>query len=437
MDQVVHKNVVCAFCGCLCDDLEVTVEDNKVTKVRQVCIIGLNKIMHATSHQPNLRVYGKDASLEEAYDEAAKILLNAKAPLIYGLSSATCEANRVAVEITEIVRGIIDNPSSHCHGPGVIARQQVGMPTCTLGEVKNRSDLVVVWGANPMASHPRHFSKYSVFPKGMYIPEGRKDRKIVVVDVRPTESTKHADEFIQITPGSDFEIASVLRALVRGLRLDGLTEDSLVGGVPVSKWREIAEAMKACSYGILLYGLGVTESRGKDVNAENFIELISELNHYTRWSTIPMRGHANVNGSNQVFVWQTGFPLGINMNRGYPRFNPGEYSVFDLLVRKEVDAALIVATDPGAHLPISAVNHLKSIPTIVLDPVENMTTPWANIVIPVAPGGVAAEGTYYRMDNVPLRLKKLIDVPHPSDEVALNEIKNRILAGMKGGRLSA
>jgi formylmethanofuran dehydrogenase subunit B len=195
--------------------------------------------------------------------------------------------------------------------------------------------------------------------------------------------------------------------------------------------------MKSCKYGVLLYGLGVTESRGKDLNPENFIELICELNEFTRWSTIPMRGHANVNGSNQVLVWLTGYPLGINMNRGYARFNPGEFSVFDIVAKREVDAAIIVATDPGAHLPKAAVDVLKDIPTIVLDPLENMTTPWADVVIPVAPGGIAAEGTYYRMDNVPLRLRKLIDVPAPSDEEALTEIVNRIKTAREGGVVDA
>jgi len=437
MAATVHKNVVCAFCGCLCDHLEVTVEDNKITKVGKACIIGKNKIMYAQSHVAGLRVNGKDATLTEAYDEAARILLGAKAPLIYGLSSATCEANREAVELTEIVRGTLDNPSSHCHGPGVIARQQAGMPTCTLGEVKNRADLVLIWGANPMASHMLHMNKFSVAPKGMYTPEGRKSRNLVVVDVRPTDSSKNADHFLQITPGSDFEVVSVLRALVKGVRVGDLAEGDLVGGLPISKWREVAQMLKSCQYGVALFGLGLTESRGKDLNVENIIHLVSELNMYTRFSAIPMRGHANVNGSNQVFVWQTGYPLGINMNRGYPRFNPGEYSVFDALVKREVDAALICATDPGAHLPIAAVEALKDMPTIVIDPLENMTTPWANVVIPVAPGGIAAEGTYYRMDNIPLRLKKLIDCPHPTDVEVLSQIKERVKAGLEGGEAGA
>jgi formylmethanofuran dehydrogenase subunit B len=88
---------------------------------------------------------------------------------------------------------------------------------------------------------------------------------------------------------------------------------------------------------------------------------------------------------------------------------------------------LIIATDPGAHLPASAVRYLKSIPTIVLEPHENLTTNWANVVIPVAPAGVGAEGTFYRMDNVSLRLKKLLDYPMPSDQEVLEFIKQKVI----------
>lgn len=273
----------------------------------------------------------------------------------------------------------------------------------------------------------RHLSRYSALSKGLFVPEGRKGRKVVVIDVRPTATSKQADEFLQITPGQDFEIATVLRALIKGLPLQELhEEDSTVGGVPLSKWRELVALMKECHYGVVMFGIGVTQSRGKEINLEQINTLVGEMNEFTRFYAIPMRGHGNVNGSNQVLTWQTGYPFAVNLSRGYPRYNPGEFSVMDLLVRREVDAALIIATDPGAHLPKAAVEHLKNIPTIVLEPHENWTTPWANVVIPVAPAGVGAAGTFYRMDNVALHVKKLVDFPFPSDLEVLKSIKERI-----------
>jgi formylmethanofuran dehydrogenase subunit B len=427
MTVTVHKDVVCTFCGALCDDLEMHVENNKVIDVKNVCGIGRSKALHGDNDKPECRVYGRPSTPEQAYDASAGMLSRARSPLVYGFSSTVAEANRVGVELAEILRGALDNCSSYCHGPGVLARQHVGLPTCTLGEAKNRADLVVFWGANPMESHMRHFSRYSVQAKGMYTPLGRKDRKMVVVDVRPTPSSKNADLFFQVIPGSDYEIATVLRALVSELPLPSLTDDSLVGGVPLSRWKELVTLFKECKYGVVFFGIGLTQSQGKDLNIEQLIRLVSDCNRYTRVYAMPMRGHANVNGNNQVFVWQTGYPLAISFNRGYPRFNPGEFSVIDMLNRGDLDAALIVATDPAAHLPHTAVEALKKIPTIVLDPVNSLTTAWADVVIPVATSGLSAAGTYYRMDNVPIRLRKILDCEWPTDLEVLQNIKERVL----------
>lgn len=108
-----HKDVVCTFCGCLCDDLEVDVEDNAVVSVKKACSIGRNKIMHAQSNVPVPSIRGREVRLEEAIDEAARILSASRYPLVYGLSSTTSEAQRELVAITEILRGTIDNPSSY------------------------------------------------------------------------------------------------------------------------------------------------------------------------------------------------------------------------------------------------------------------------------------------------------------------------------------
>ncbi|MCK4470464.1 MAG: formylmethanofuran dehydrogenase subunit B, partial [Anaerolineae bacterium] len=65
---------------------------------------------------------------------------------------------------------------------------------------------------------------------------------------------------------------------------------------------------------------------------------------------------------------------------------------------------------------------LSQIPTIVLDPEMNLTTRVARVVLPTATYGVSAAGTAYRMDNIPLPLKKLVHSPRPTDEEVLSKI---------------
>ena len=414
----VIENVVCSFCGCLCDDIIVEVDDGKIARVRKACANGRGLFTHydPTPRQPT--VDGREVNWEEAVAEAARILDEANSPLIYGLSSTATEAQRKAVALADKLGAMIDTTSSVCHGPTGLAMQAVGEPTCTLGEVRNRADLLVFWGCNPAVSHIRHFARYSVTPKGKLTPKGRRDRTVVVVDVRPTSSTKAADLFLQVRPGADFEVLSVLRALVQGKEIEAET----VGGVPTAHLQELAERMRTCRFGVAFMGMGLTQSRGRDLNVSELFTLVAELNQYTRFSVIPMRGHGNVAGADQVLTWQSGYPFAVSFARGYPRYGPGEFSTVDVLARAEADAALILASDPVAHFPRAAAQQLERIPTIVLDPNRNLTTQVARVVFPTACYGVDAAGTAYRMDGVPIRLRPVLPTVRPTDVEVLDQI---------------
>lgn len=421
-----YEDVVCPFCGCLCDDLEVSVEDGHITEVKNACGISRSKFMnHGANRLEHPMVDGKKASLDSAVKEAVDLLSKAERPLVYGLSSTECGAIGKAVEIAETMGGIIDNTSSVCHGPTILALQQVGESKASLGEIRNRADLVIFWGSNPTEAHLRHITRYSGMPKGMYVPEGRKGRKIIVVDVRETGSGKLADRFIKVRPGSDFELLQALRACVRGRELPA----EEVAGVPMAEVKELADQMKEARFGIVFFGLGLTQSEGRHMNIDAAVGLVAELNRHTKFVLTPMRGHYNVAGANTVTTWQTGYPYAVDFSRGYPRYNPGEFTSVDLLSRGEVDATLVVASDPASNFPVDAATNLAKMPVVTLEQKTTPTTMMSKVAIPVATAGVEAEGTAYRMDGVPLRLKKLVEPPkgvHPDEEVL-----DMILKGLK------
>ena len=133
-----------------------------------------------------------------------------------------------------------------------------------------------------------------------------------------------------------------------------------------------------------------------------------------------------MSGADNVVSWRTGYPFGVNLARGYPRFNPGEYTASDVLARREADAALIVASDPMANFNETARQHLKSIPYIALDPKETPTTRHATVAFNVATYGINVPGTADRMDDVPIPLRPAFESPHPSDLVILHGIERRV-----------
>ena len=421
------KDATCTFCGCVCDDIDLHVKDEKqIVKAVRACGLGKAWFLNPDiDDRPSCLVEGRPASVEQGVERAAKILTEAIYPITYGLSDSTSEAQRVAVGISDWIDGTIDTTTSVCHGPSGIAFQGVGEVTCTLGEVANRADMVMFWGSNPAESHPRHFTKYSLMPKGMFVPNGRKDRTCVIVDVRKTKSAKAADIFIQIKPRRDFEGLWTLRALAQDIELDAeqVERDT---GVPLSTWQDLMERMKACKFGVIFFGMGLTMTRGKHCNSEALLALVRDMNKYTRFTCKPNRGHGNVTGADNVVTWRTGYPFGVNMSRGYPRFNPGEYTTADTLARREADAALIIAADPMSNFSQPARDHLKTIPYIALDPKETPTTRAAAVAFTVATYGINTGGTVYRMDDVPIPLRAAFKSPHPSDFDVLTAIETRV-----------
>ncbi|KXA95049.1 formylmethanofuran dehydrogenase [candidate division MSBL1 archaeon SCGC-AAA259E19] len=422
--MILKENVTCMFCGCLCDDLKVKVEDGEITDVKNACVNGRSKILNYSGEKidkPKLRKDGElvDVSFEEAIQKAVDILTNSKFPLIYGLSSTEADAQRRAVELAEKVGGTIDNTASFCHGPSILAIQASGAQEATLGEVRNRADLLIFWGCNPAEAHIRHPTRYSITPEGMYIP-GRSDREIVNVDVRETKTSKMSDIFLKVEPGKDYELLSALRASIKGYEVGG------VGGVTSEEIKRLANKMKNCDFGVIFFGLGLTLSAGIHVNIQGALDLVRDLNDHTKFVINPMRGHFNVTGANAVMTWTTGYPFAVNYSRGYPVYGPGEYTAIDVLVRKECDSAMVIASDPCAHFPASASRYLADIPTVLIDPKKNATTPFADVVIPSATAGIECGGTAYRMDGVPLELDKIIDSNLPPDREILERIIQKL-----------
>lgn len=423
--------MVCPFCGTLCDDIKVVMDGNNIVDTLNACAIGNEKfksaqdghrIMHPMEREDNSTQF-TPVSIDYAVEKAAQILANAKRPLFYGWSSTSCEAQEIGNELAEVCGGVTDNTASVCHGPSVMAIQTVGAPCCTLGEVKNRADLIIYWGCNPIHAHPRHMSRYTTYPRGFFTERGFKDRTVVVVDPRPTDSAKQANIFVQVEQGKDYEVLDALRTVTRGEDIP-----DVVGGVKKEQIKELAELAKSKKFGLLFFGMGVTQTTGKHRNIDMAISWVADMNKYTKFSLIAMRGHYNVSGSGQVMSWQSGFPFAMDFSRGYPRYNPGETAANDILQRHECDAAMVIASDPGAHFPVSSMKYYATIPTICIDPHYTPTTGISKLVIPSAIVGVEVEGTAYRMDNVPIRCRKVAEPPEGilSDEEILRRILERV-----------
>ena len=178
--------MTCAGCGCVCDD-------------GRTCALG-DAWFDLGDRPPLARVEGRTVALEEAVDAAAAILREARAPLVYGLGGTSIEAQRRAVALAEAIGAVVDA------GASAGAYQSIGSSTATFGEIRNRAELVVVWRADPVVTHPRLLERLRV-------------KSLVVVDATRTATAEQADMFIEVH--DDFEALWALRA---GAPFHGLGE---------------------------------------------------------------------------------------------------------------------------------------------------------------------------------------------------------------------
>ena len=114
MSLTVVKDATCTFCGCVCDDIELHADGERIVKAKNACSLGESWFKHHTAERiyPDALIDGKEATVDEAVEAAATYLHDANMPLVYGLSNITCEAQREAVSLAEMAGAVIDSHTS-------------------------------------------------------------------------------------------------------------------------------------------------------------------------------------------------------------------------------------------------------------------------------------------------------------------------------------
>jgi formylmethanofuran dehydrogenase subunit B len=365
----------CGGCGLVCDDIELA--DGRLLRT---CPLGDAWFAERLAPPPPLaRVDGREVALDAALDAAATILREARAPLVYGLGRTTCEAQRTAVALADALGAAIAPAGPRLDGASGLAFQARGASTATLGDIRDRAEIVVIWRADPVTTHPRLFERLRLPAEG---------RELVVVDEWRTATAEAADTFVEISDEVD--------ALVR-LRAgaDGLS----------------ARLRAAANVAILHHVQG-------HVAALELHALVRDLCRDTHAVAMTLRREANAAGAEDVLAWQTGYPAAVSFARGHPREHPGAI--------EDADAALVIASDPLADPPAAATERLRAIPLIAIAPVVTVTTEAARVAIAPAAAGVHRRGIVHRLDGVPVPLRAPLASDRPGDDEVLAALAERL-----------
>jgi formylmethanofuran dehydrogenase subunit B len=414
-DRTVDR-VTCLGCGCACDDIAIAVSGGRIADARNACALG--RAWFGDGGVPGeTRVQGRTASLERAVAEAARILVKAARPLVYLGGDVSCETQRETVAIADALRAPLDSIAATA-AAGVLAAQRRGRAGATLGEIRQRADLIVFWAVDPGERYPRYAARYAVEPRGLETPEGRASRTVVAVDVGATRGPTDADARVAIAPPDEVDALGAMRATVQGRVA---SDDDRFGPLV-----ELARRMMRARYVALVADgePGAAGGTGADPDrAEALVALAQALNGPARCALSTLRAGGNRSGAEAVLTWQTGFPFATDFARGYPDYRP-HAAAASLLGAGEIDAALLIGATAG--VPDAVTGGLGKVATIVIGPRASAAPFRPAVAIDTGVAGIHEAGTAFRMDDVPLPLRPALEGGARSAATTVRALRERL-----------
>ena len=163
-------DVTCLACGCLCDDLAVTVgSGSESVEVRFGLRDGRDWFLARGRGRPAVEaaVEGRPVETAEAIETGGRDPRRGEGAGHLGFDRDDDRDGPRGARTGGRRRGAGGpRPLRDVDLGRVAAFQDQGRVSATLGEVKNRADLVIFWGVDPLTTHPRHWERYSVEPRG-------------------------------------------------------------------------------------------------------------------------------------------------------------------------------------------------------------------------------------------------------------------------------
>jgi formylmethanofuran dehydrogenase subunit B len=337
------------------------------------------------------------------------MLADAPRPRVLLGRDVSCETYAEAVACADLLGARLDILSPRAWTARVLAVQERGIATATLGEIRNRADVVVFWGVDPADRYPRYETRYVPAPIGTHVPDGRRSRTVIAVDIDTARGPADADVRVHVTRSAEVDTLVALAALLHeGQGATHAQAPLLTGDNPAAS--TLADLLRRGRYAALVADVE-SDDTGDHGRIHRLLALGHALNVSSRGAVSLLGSGGNLAGADAVMTRQTGYPAAVDFASGVPRYRP-----HDAALHADGDVTLVVgATAPpvlhGALLPSDSS-------AIVIGPgASRGAFSRARVVIDSAIAGIHSGGTAVRMDDVPLPLRPL--VPGPPDATIL------------------
>lgn len=373
-------DIVCPFCALTCDDLSLSVDRGRPQAEGLRCPkarAGFSLAIAQTSARPQLR--GSPCDWPAATERARQLLAQARLPLFDGLVGDLLDS-RAAWRLAAHYRGVVDHRDGDAVARNLAVYQDSGWLVTSLGEARNRADLLVLLGGDLENALPRLGEK-------LFAPGHR----------------LHRD-----APGAILALRADPLRILNQTRI-------LLGGGPLAEpdpaALELQQRLAASEYPVFV--MGPFDDAPQDPAAELILraatDLVRDINRERRAALLPLGSGLGDVTAQLSGGWHNGFGLRTSFARGYPEQD----------LRRH--AGRRVLDDGGADLRVwlsslSADAPARcGVPEIVIGhPAMQFGDSPPEVFLPVAVPGVHRNGFLHRGDGLrmlPLGAVTASDLP--------------------------
>jgi len=240
------------------------------------------------------------------FEVAAAQLAGARRVLVTGLVAAPVELARLACDLAEALGAAVDFGAIDLDRPAGPTIARAGAVTADPEEMRDRADLVILWGCDPARSHP------------------------TIAALLPPRAAMLR---MPLPPATAVDAARLLQHLVRGGEspaADGPLIDACIAA-------HTAIAQATC---VAIVTDGSADPLG--LEAWSIVHLVREISRVKPAFEISLRA-ADHAAAAAVCTWRYGAAGAIaRADRDGGRFRPGEASARRLVDRDEVDCVLVI-----------------------------------------------------------------------------------------------
>jgi formylmethanofuran dehydrogenase subunit B len=368
-DATEYKDIVCPFCSLHCDDLKLDIIDNKIfvkSDINESCKDKFERNNSTSVNTVSPKINSKSESFDIVVKRSKKLISESEETLIFNSSSDVNIARELIISTSKI-NGIFDHINSETFLKNIDIYQRKGFMSTSLSEVKNKSDVIVLFSDNILKNYPRLVERV-------------------------------------LAPDNSFSV----KANKKKIYIIGNIFNELLQKINNSKYLTICWA---------------TSELIKNVNCYNTISSISEyvvsINEKSRAACLPLAGNDGDVSNIQTTGWLTGFPSRIKFTGNYFEYDRDLYHGNNLVESNNIDLVIYVNGISNRKLILNKRNK-----NIIIGHPSTKYNIQPDVFIPCGIPGIDYKGLIFRTDNVVTL--PLVDIKIPTYRSA-QEILRRIL----------